>query len=407
MTAAPNAVRLVLTALLPFALGYLLSFLFRSINAVSAPAFRADLGLGSDTVGLLTSAYFLGFSLAQLPLGIALDRFGPRRCSAVLLIVAAVGSLVFGLADDLAGLTLGRALIGLGVSVALMAAFKANALFWPLRFLPTVNACTMTFGGLGAAAATLPVQWALGVTDWRTLFLLLAGATVAVALYQWLAVPERPPPPGTSWQAEGRALMGIVRSPLFWVAALAPTFSLSVWMTYNSFWAAPWLREVALLDEPAVGAAMLAVSLAIIIGYFFSGVIVDALARRGVPGGAVLLAYGVLFLLIQVPVTLNVTAAPALLWFLWVTLGGAPVVIYALLTRSFPAAVAGRVNTTANMVCLGSAFVLQAAIGPALGLAEHQLSRAEAHQAVCATLLALQCAAWLWFALDSRARGLR
>ena len=127
MTAAPKAMRLVLTALLPFALGYLLSFLFRSINAVSAPAFRADLGLDADTVGLLTSAYFLGFSLSQLPLGIALDRFGPRRCSAVLLVVAAIGSLVFGLAGDLAGLTLGRALIGFGVSVALMAAFKANA----------------------------------------------------------------------------------------------------------------------------------------------------------------------------------------------------------------------------------------------------------------------------------------
>jgi sugar phosphate permease len=88
--AAPSTARLVITALLPFAFGYLLSFLFRSINAVSAPYFRADLGIDVSTVGLLSSAYFLTFSLAQLPLGIGLDRFGPRRIAAGMLLIAAL-----------------------------------------------------------------------------------------------------------------------------------------------------------------------------------------------------------------------------------------------------------------------------------------------------------------------------
>jgi predicted MFS family arabinose efflux permease len=289
-----------------------------------------------------------------------------------------------------------------------MAAFKANALFWPLARLPTVNACTMTFGGLGAAAATLPVQWALQLTDWRTLFLGLAVVSVLVAAYQWFAVPERAPAPVHDTTAARASLADVLRSGHFWVVSLAPSFSLGIWITYNSYWAAPWLREVARLDEPAVGAAMLALSLAIIPSYFFSGLIVDALARRGIAGGRVLLAYGIAFMLIQMPVALNVVAAPALLWFAWVTLGGTSVVVYALLTRGFPSALAGRVNCAANMVCLGSAFVLQAAIGPLLDLGEsYGLTRPQAHQAVTVGLIALQAAAWLWFALDARASRVR
>ena len=408
MPASPVPLRLILTALLPFALGYLLSFLFRSINAVSAPYFRAELGIDVSTVGLLTSAYFLTFSLAQLPLGIGLDRIGPRRIAAAMMLIAALGAVIFALADGLYGLIVGRALIGLGVAVALMAAFKANALFWPLARLPTVNACTMTFGGLGAAAATLPVQWALQLTDWRTLFLALAVLSLLVAIYQWFAVPERASAPAGEANAARGSLLDVLRSGRFWVITLAPCFSLGIWMTYNSYWAAPWLREVARLDEPAVGAAMLALSLAIIPSYFFSGIIVDALARRGIVGGKVLLAYGIAFMLVQAPVALNVVAAPALLWFVWVTLGGTSVVAYALLTRGFPSALAGRVNCAANMVCLGAAFVLQAAIGPLLDLGEGcGLTRPQAHQAVTTGLIVLQAAAWLWFAMDARARGVR
>ncbi len=76
--------------LLPFALGYFLSFLFRTVNAVIGPEVAADLGLGPAEIGLLTSAYFLTFAAFQIPLGVLLDRYGPRRVEAALLLVAAL-----------------------------------------------------------------------------------------------------------------------------------------------------------------------------------------------------------------------------------------------------------------------------------------------------------------------------
>ncbi|HSR72854.1 MAG TPA: MFS transporter, partial [Kiloniellales bacterium] len=116
---------------LPFALGYFLSYLLRVVNAVIAPDLIAELGLAAADLGLMTSVNFLAFGAFQLPVGILLDRFGPRRTESALLLVAAAGALLFSLAGDLLGLVLGRALIGLGTSACLMAAFKAYVQWFP------------------------------------------------------------------------------------------------------------------------------------------------------------------------------------------------------------------------------------------------------------------------------------
>ena len=110
---------------LPFAGAYFLSYLYRTANAVIGPVLSAELALGAAGLGLLTSAYFLSFAAAQLPLGMLLDRFGARRVESGLLLIAAVGAAVFALGQGIAELAVGRALIGLGVSACLMAAFKA------------------------------------------------------------------------------------------------------------------------------------------------------------------------------------------------------------------------------------------------------------------------------------------
>jgi MFS family permease len=401
-------VRLVFTAFLPFALGYFLSFLFRSLNAVVAPALSSELGLDDAAIGVVTSVYLAAFALAQLPAGVALDRFGPRRVAPLMLLATALGAVVFAFGRDALMLSIGRALIGLGLSVALMCGFKANVLYWPIGRLPLANAFMMTFGGLGAAMATRPVQWLLADYDWRHLFLGLAAVTLAVALYQILAAPAYERGGKGRLGEEVRGLVGVLKAPLFWRAGLAPTFSLGIWICYASFWAAGWLRDVAHLDEPSVGVALFVLSIAIVPGYFFSGMIVDLLHRRGVRGGRVLLVYGLLFLAIHVPIAMNATSSPQLLWFLYVMLGGAPVVSYALVTRAFAAHLAGRVNTTLNLLCMLIAFLVQAAIGPALAWMEtaHGLPRPEAHQVVTLILLALQAAAWAWFALSRDARNL-
>ena len=184
--------QLWLRLFLPFAAGYFLSYLSAPPMPSSARSWRATSALGDNALGLLTSTYFLAFGAAQLPLGMLLDRFGPRRVEAALLLIAAAGAAAFAWSDTLAGLAVGRALIGLGVSACLMASFKAFSQWFPPERQASLTGWIMASGGLGALAAAKPLELALGIAGWREIVLALAVITVLVAAALWWFVPDKP-----------------------------------------------------------------------------------------------------------------------------------------------------------------------------------------------------------------------
>lgn len=122
----PRTWHLIATVLLPFAAGYYLSYLYRTINALLSGTLVSEFGLSAADLGILTAVLFLTFGVIQLPLDAWFDRFGPRRVQAVLLTVAAIGAAIFAHAHTLIGLIVGRALIGFGVAGALMAGLKGS-----------------------------------------------------------------------------------------------------------------------------------------------------------------------------------------------------------------------------------------------------------------------------------------
>src|SRR3990170_6784086 len=161
---------LMLVVFGPFAAGYFLSFFFRNVNAVISKDLAGEFSLSPSDLGFLTSMYLLAFAAFQLPLGVLLDRYGPRRVVAALLCVAASGALIFALARDLTMLSVGRALIGLGVSAGLMGAIKAFTLWFPLSRLATLNGLYLAAGGIGGLAAAAPAEGLIGPFGWRALF---------------------------------------------------------------------------------------------------------------------------------------------------------------------------------------------------------------------------------------------
>jgi MFS family permease len=197
---------------LPFAAAYFISYLFRVINAAIAGPLVAEFDLNAAQLGLLTSVYFLTFAAAQLPLGVAIDRFGPSRVQGILLTIAAVGALVFATASGIAGLLVGRALIGFGVAAALSAGLKAIADEFPQEQLPLLNGLFVAFGAAGAISATAPMDWLLARLDWRSVFILLSISTLFVALLFPLAVRQ---PRGLTGQTRLNVL-AVYNDPRFW-----------------------------------------------------------------------------------------------------------------------------------------------------------------------------------------------
>lgn len=406
--AAPGMARLIAVVFMPFAGGYFLSYLFRSINAVIAPQLTSGLGLTAADLGLLTSCYFLAFAGFQLPLGVLLDRYGPRRVQSVLLLSAAVGSMLFAFGDSMAELAVARALIGLGAAGGLMSSFKAITLWFPKERWPLVNGCFLAMGGLGAIAATAPLEELLEVMDWRTVFLVLAGVTVAVALAIRVVVPERAHGVDRGSLREQAAGFRVVFADrLFWRVAPLTVTTMAANLAIQGLWAGPWLRDVAGLDRHGVAGHLFAIAAAMTVGFVATGALADLCGRRGIGLIKVIGASSVLFLLAQAAITFELAPASMLPWLAFGLLANGGALVYPLLNRHFPIALAGRASTGLNTLAFFGAFAGQYLLGAAIDLwppAEAGGYRPEAYRWAFGTLLALQAASFAWYLLPGGTR---
>src|SRR5262245_30415931 len=172
---------------------YIVSQFLRNSVGVIAPDLAAEVGLSPIEIGLLSSIYFFVFAATQLPLGVALDRFGPKRCMLISIAVTVAGSAAFALAHDASGLTVSRALLGLGTACFLMAPVALYARWFPPERFSTFAGIHLGVGTLGALLATAPLAFAAASVGWRTAFLAVAVVTVVIGLITWLIVSDDPP----------------------------------------------------------------------------------------------------------------------------------------------------------------------------------------------------------------------
>ncbi len=357
---------------LPFAAAYFLSYLYRTVNAVVGPVIAAELNLSASDLGLLTSAYFIMFAGIQLPLGLALDRYGPRRVQATLLLFAAAGAAVFGLGTSLPELVAGRVLIGLGVAAGLMGALKVINLWFRAEHWPLMNGVLMAAGGLGSLVATAPAQAALGVMTWHTLFFWLSAATLAVSAFIFVVVPEREGTRATGTLGEQMGAIGtILRSRAFWRLAPLASVQQASFIAIQTLWIGPWLRDVAGQDAATRSTSMLLAAVAMTVGFLSSGIVAGALSKRGISHFATSTGAIALFTLSLAALALFGAALPlgALVWWCaFAFLGTYVIVYYPVLTQAFPLELSGRVTTCLNVLMFSTVFLFQWGIGVILDL---------------------------------------
>ena len=302
-----------------------------------------------------------------------LDRYGPRRVNATLLMVAAAGGLWFSLAGSTTGLTLARALIGLGVSGCLMSSFSAFALWYPAERLATMNGIAFASGMLGAIMVTVPLEVVLRVLHWREVFYVIVGLTVAASLVLFTVVPEKSSArpegkPVAPLAAQLREFSSLARDPAFWRMALCIGSSQLTAVSLGTLWVATWLRDVAGYTQAEVAQALLLFNFAMIAGYLGFGRVSDRMTRQGrstlplLVGGvaAASLCLGLL--------VLGVRSGAIALWCAFFCLTTAVVLSYSLFSRRYPKEMAGRVNSALNVAVFIGMFSGQWAVGLVLNL---------------------------------------
>lgn len=346
-----------------------MSYLLRAVNAVVAPDLVKDLSLSPAQLGLLTAAYLGAFALFQLPLGVLLDRYGPRKVQAGLLGVAALGCLGFAAAPDFFGLFAARAVIGLGFSAGLMASYKSSATWVPSERRSLANTGIMSMGALGVVVATEPTEYLVSMIGWRNAFVVFACLILLAALFILAAAPRKDtigaPAP---FKTQFAQLLAILKTPLFWRVAPLLGLTSGVQIGIQTLWAGPWARDVLGYSREQVAHHLMLLALAFMVGILSVGVIADRLGRRGISPMQVMLGFNLLYFAAQAILVMRIQSLAFPAWVMVAAFGQVAVLAFPWFAAHIGKELAGRANASINFTMFVAAFASQYLVGFIIGL---------------------------------------
>jgi sugar phosphate permease len=276
---------------------YVLSFFHRIAPGAIAGELRAAFATSGAGLGALAAAYFWPYTVMQIPTGVLVDTLGPRRIVALGGAVAGAGSIVFGRAETLAGAAFGRALVGLGVSVAFVSLLKLVTSWFRDAEFATLSGVVMVMGNLGAISSAAPLAWVVGVTSWRNVFVAVGASSVAGAALTWLLVRDRPgdaglpsvraldgheehPPHAGSW-SEG--LRAVARNRDTWPGFFVNFGLAGAFLSFVGLWAVPYLTAVHGMTRSRATAHTTVTLVAFAASSFAAGWLSDRIRLRRAP----------------------------------------------------------------------------------------------------------------------------
>jgi MFS family permease len=374
---------------------YMVSQFLRNSVGVIAPNLVAEVGLTAAEVGLLSSVFFFAFAAVQLPLGIALDRFGPRTCILVCVGITVVGAIVFASATTAAGLILARVLLGIGSSCAFMAALAVYARRFPADRFATLTGLQIGIGSIGTLLATAPLAFSVAAIGWRNSFYVVAALTLVFGLLVAVVVKDGRVPAGTAVRHESlrdslAGLGAVLRTPSVGPLFLMHCASYSSFALVVGLWGGPYLTHVYGYGLTERGDLLLVAAIAQILGSLIWGPADRLFASYKRP---VLLGQGLTATaLVLIAVFGKFPPAALVAWL--IIFGFVSAFTPAMLAHGkslFPPNLVGRGITLFNMGTMGGVFLTQTISGLVIGLFPPAADGAYPLSAYC-VVFALQAA---------------
>ena len=391
--------------LFALAFAYVLSYLLRMVTAVLAPDLKQDLNLSDQQLGFLTSLYFMTFCLAQIPLGPLLDKYGARRVESSLMVLAALGAIIFGFASSYFELIIGRALIGLGVAACLMGAFKVFRERFEISLQGTLSVFILFFGAIGALLSTSPTFILSQTIGWRNLFyglgfLLFFGA---VLIYLWVPNPvlRENPDIKTKPVSQRNAYYQIFSKPVFWQSLPVYLVIIGGSLGLQGLWLGPWFTDTVGLSAKDTATGLFWIALAQLISLGIIGIFFAPWAGRTnrelwVVNFSYLFSMLALGCAVIFPKSFGLFGMIAFISFV-----SANILNIALVNTTMPPTLVGRASTIGNFFVILGAFGFQWFFGIfAEFLQDQGILRAQAiHYGMMITFI-LMLLTWIWFLIS-------
>jgi predicted MFS family arabinose efflux permease len=353
---------------LVFALAYFISTLIRASTATLSPIFSQELGLKAGDLGLLAGGYFLGFAAMQLPNGIFLDKFGPKKIILFFLTIALFSTIAFSKSESFLSLLVSRILIGIGVSVCLMAPLTGYRRWLALDQQQRANAWMLMSGALGMLASTLPIQLLLPEIGWRNIFLILAGLILITIILIILIIP--------SWEKtetpiENKGLSSyktIWTHPYFLSLVPLGFFNYGGLQAIQTLWAGPWMTNVSGYTPIQAAINLFWLNLSMLITFFIWGFINPYFHKKGISTDKIIIAGVPLSFLALGFIIYSGTNVSGLHFALFLIASVFVSLAQPAVGMTFPNAIAGKALSSYNLVLFLGTFTVQWAIGVLIDL---------------------------------------
>lgn len=351
---------------------YMISQFFRNSIGVIGPDLAREFDLDARALSLLASIFFLSFALVQIPLGMAIDRYGPRAVILTTAVIVIAGSFYFALARGYGDLVAARLVIGLGCSSFLMAPLAIYAMRFRAERFATIVGVHVAGGNIGSLVATAPLAFAAATMGWRGAFALMGLLACAATALVFVLVREEPQ--ARAQRASGREslaqlLRGVMdagRTPAFLRIFLLQMASYPAFAAILGLWSGPWLSDVYGMPVEERGQLLFAMVIGQIAGLFVWGAADRLFASYKIPGVAGA-GMAVFALAIPAAMTLPREALLAYVVFFGFAFGFSPV-LTAHGKSLFPSRLIGRGLSLMNIASIGGVFVQQLVTGLVIGL---------------------------------------
>ncbi len=266
---------------------FFFAFFQRVTPGVMADELMRDFAVTAAVVGNLTAFYYYAYASLQIPIGVMVDRWGPRRMLTVAIALSAVGSLIFAATENLWLAYLGRMLIGAGSAVGWVGTLKLISVWFPARRFALLSGVTSTLGMVGAIAGEAPVAAMVNYYGWRGTLAIIAGLAIILAVAIWLVVRDRPiggrDAKTISMRELMRGLLGTAKTPQTWILAILCGMLTAPQAAFAAVWGVPYLMQAFGLSRIEAAGTVSFLLLGWGIGSPLGGWFSDYIGRRKVP----------------------------------------------------------------------------------------------------------------------------
>lgn len=289
----------------PLALAFMTAYFHRTATGVMADSLMRDFSITTASeLGILSSIYFYVYAAMQMPAGILADQFGPRKTVSIAMLVAAAGAIVFGAADTMSGIYLGRVLVTLGISVIYVSIVKIYVGWFRLREFGTMSGVIVIVANAGSLLSATPLAFAVELLGWRSSYFIIAAYSLAMAGVCWLVVRDRPadvglpsmdevesfegsralPAPSSETGLSIRSSVGqVMKNMDTWWPFFAASAVYGVYMSFMGIWGVPYFMQIHGLNRVEASGYVMAMAVGNMIGGQLIGFASDRVGLRRTP----------------------------------------------------------------------------------------------------------------------------